>query len=52
MKSIWRLWAKSLGDKASDNSKDADVVALFRTAIVLLNMITCLVIIFNVYHNW
>ena len=33
----WKLWAKSLGEKASDDSREADIVAGFRTVIVLVN---------------
>ena len=49
---IWRLWAKSLGDKASDNSKDADAVALMRTVVVLVNFITCFFIVAGVIRHF
>ena len=52
MKKIWKLWAKSLGEKASDNSVEADTIALFRTLIVLANFITCFFIIAGNIHNW
>jgi len=52
MSKIWKLWCRSLGEKASDNSVEADIVALFRTAIVFLNAITCLVIISGVLRHW
>lgn len=52
VKSFWRLWAKSLGEKASTNSKEADMVAIFRSVIVLVNFITCFFIIAGVIHNW
>jgi hypothetical protein len=48
----WRLWAKSLGEKASDDNREADTVALIRTVIVLVNFITCIFIISNIIHNW
>jgi len=49
---IWKLWAKSLGDKASDNTKDADSVALMRTIVVMVNFITCFFIVAGVIHQW
>lgn len=49
---LWRLWAKSLGEKASEDKREADTVALIRTVIVLVNFITCLFICANVIHNW
>lgn len=49
---LWRLWAKSLGEKASADKKEADIVASIRTVIVLVNFITCFFIISNIIHNW
>ena len=49
---LWRLWAKSLGDKASDNSKDADAVAVMRTLVVLVNFFTCFFIVAGVIRHW
>ena len=49
---MWKLWAKSLGDKASDNSKDADMIALLRTLVVLVNFFTCFFIVAGVIHKW
>ena len=52
MKKIWKLWAKSLGEKASDNSVEAHTIALFRTLIVLANFITCFFIVSGIIHHW
>ncbi len=52
MSKWWRLWALSLGEKLGDNDKEADRVALLRSAVVLLNLVTCLFIIAGVVHNW
>lgn len=49
---LWKLWAKSLGDKASDNTKDADAVAVMRTIVVMVNFITCFFICAGVLHQW
>ena len=48
----WRIWAKSLGEKASDNSNEADLVAIFRTIVVLVNFFTCFFIISGVLRHW
>ena len=37
----------SLGEKASDDSHEADIFALFRTVVVLVNFFTCFFIPFN-----
>ena len=42
----------SLGEKASEDSKEADVVAIFRTIIVLVNFITCFFIISGVIRHF
>ena len=49
---LGKLWAKSLGDKASDNTKDADAVAVMRTIVVMVNFITCFFICAGVLHQW
>ena len=52
MKRFWYIWAKSLGDKASDDPRIADQVAMVRTAIVLCYVITNMVIIAGVIRHW
>ncbi len=42
----------SLGEKATEDSKDADRVAFIRTVVVLVNFITCFFIIAGNIHNW
>lgn len=49
---MWRLWAKALGEKASDDNAEADYIAIIRTTIVLVNFITCFFIMANIIHNW
>ena len=49
---LWRIWAKSLGEKSGANNREADYIALVRTIVVGLNFITCLFIIAGVIHNW
>ena len=49
---MWRLWAKALGEKASKDDNEADRVAIIRTAIVAVYIITNLFIIANVIRHW
>lgn len=48
---LWRLWAKSLGEKVG-HDREADSVAIFRSIIVLFNVITCCFIIAGVVRHW
>jgi hypothetical protein len=50
--SLWAIWCKTLGGKISDDNRIADKAALFRTIWILLNAITCMVIIANAIHHW
>ena len=52
IRQLWRIWAKSLGPKGSENNLEADQIALVRTGIVLLYVITNLFIIANVIRHW
>ena len=47
-----KYWYKALGEKASDNDADADIVALIRTILVLVNFITCFFIMANTIRHW
>ena len=49
---LWRLWAKSLGEKGSDDPHEADLIAIIRSIVVLVNFITCFFIISGVIHHW
>jgi hypothetical protein len=52
MKQVWRLWAKSLGEKTGNTDREADRVAAIRTVIVLVYVITNLFIIAGVIRHW
>jgi hypothetical protein len=52
MRKLWRIWAKALGEKASTDDSEADVIAGIRTLIVIVNFITCFFIMANIIHNW
>lgn len=49
---MWRLWAKALGEKASKDSHEADVVALIRTVIIISYLVTNCFIIAGVIRHW
>lgn len=49
---MWRLWAKSLGEKSGSDDKEADNVAIIRTIIVLCYVITNFFIIAGVVRHW
>jgi hypothetical protein len=44
-KAVWRLWAKSIGEKEGTTDREADKIAMIRTAIVAVNIITCFFIV-------
>jgi hypothetical protein len=50
--SVWRLWAKALGEKASECDRESDKIALVRTVIAGINLITCLFIISSIIKHW
>jgi len=50
--SSWRLWAKALGEKASECDKESNKVAIIRTIVVGCNFITCLFIIAGIIRHW
>lgn len=52
LKSLWRIWAKALGEKASADNCEADTVALIRTFIILFSILTNSFIIANVIRHW
>jgi hypothetical protein len=46
------LWAKALGEKASKDNEEADKIAIIRTIIVMVYLITNIVIISGVIRHW
>jgi hypothetical protein len=49
---MWRLWAKALGQKEGVTDQEADVIAVIRTAIVALYIVTNLFIIAGILRHW
>jgi hypothetical protein len=52
IKKVWRLWAKSLGEKTGSTDQEADKIACIRTAIVLSYIITNCFIVAGVVRHW
>jgi hypothetical protein len=47
LKKLWRLWAKSLGEKVGESDKQADGVAIIRTFWWVTHIVTCFMIIIS-----
>ena len=47
MGKIWRLWAKSLGEKVGENDRQADTIAAIRTFWWLAHIVACFMIIIH-----
>ena len=52
MKRAWQVWCKTMGNKISDDSSEADVAAAIRSFFWITNLITCGFIIANAIHHW
>ena len=51
-KTVWRLRAKALGEKASKCDNESDKVAIIRTFIIISYLITNGFIIANAIRHW
>jgi hypothetical protein len=51
-KTIWRLWAKSLGEKASKCDRESDTIALVRSFIFITYLVTNCFIVAGVIKHW
>jgi len=49
---MWRLWAKAIGEKAHKKDHVADQVALIRTIIFVSYLITNMFIVAGVIRHW
>jgi hypothetical protein len=49
---MWKLWAKALGEKASNDNDEADKIAIIRTLIVACYIITNIFIVAGVIRHW
>ena len=51
-KSLWRLWAKALGEKASKDDRESDHIAHIRTLIFVTYLVTNVFIVAGVIRHW
>jgi hypothetical protein len=51
-KTIWRIWAKALGERGSKCDREADIIACVRTFIFLTYLITNIAIVANAVRHW
>ena len=51
-KSIWRYWAKSLGEKATHDDRESDSIAIIRTCIFVSYLVTNCFIVSGVIRHW
>ncbi|MBU6468872.1 MAG: hypothetical protein KGN31_00960 [Betaproteobacteria bacterium] len=49
---MWRLWAKALGEKAGGDNQEADKIALIRSTIVMVYVLTNILIMASIIHHW
>ena len=53
MKEMWTIWKFTIGSFSDERTKEHDnIVATLRTIIVVVNVLTCLIIVANIIHNW
>lgn len=52
LKNIWYIWSKALGEKAHEDRSTADKIALIRTLIVLVYLVTNCFITANILWGW
>lgn len=48
MNKAWRIWARTIGSKISEDDKEADIAAIFRTIWVITHLVACF---FIIVHN-
>ena len=49
---MWKIWAKALGEKSGTTDVEADKIAIVRTLIVAVYIITNLFIVAGIIHHW
>jgi hypothetical protein len=52
MTTLWRIWAKALGEKTGRTDSEADKVAIVRSFLAIVNLVTCFFIIAGVVRHW
>jgi hypothetical protein len=51
-RTIWRWWAKALGEKASKCDRESDTIAWIRTFIFISYLVTNCFIVAGVIRHW
>ena len=51
-KTVWRIWAKALGEKSGKDDREADTVARIRTLIFVSYLVTNVAIVANAVRHW
>ena len=51
-KSLWRIWAKALGEKSGKDDREADNIAWIRTLIFVSYLVTNVAIVANAVRHW
>ncbi len=49
---LWRIWAKAIGEKSGKTDEEADTIAAMRSLIVLFNIIVGGFIVAGIIHHW
>jgi hypothetical protein len=49
---VWRLWAKSLGEKSGKDDRESDTIAWIRTFIFVSYLVTNVAIVANAVRHW
>lgn len=50
---FWTIWKYTIGSFSDEKTEQYDnIVAVLRTIIVGVNLITCFFIMSNIVHNW
>ena len=52
MRIIWRYWAKAIGEKSGKDNMDSDIIAIIRTFIILIYIITNIFIVCGILRHW
>jgi len=53
IRNLWTVWKYAVGSFSDERTKEHDnTVAIIRTVIVVVNVLTCLIIVANIIHNW
>ena len=52
MGKFWRLWAKAIGDKSGKNNLESDLIAIIRTIVILIYLVTNAFIVAGVIRHW